>query len=293
MNAQAYSYSLLQYRHSQALGEVLNIGVLVYFHASHHLNFICPERIHRLKNAYSDVSEKAIKSYFDYFKEKVFATNNKTDLLASNQPFSLFIADLIPPDSSSLGFGELNKGICYTSEQEVLKNLEALYLGEFKKHNEHKDRVDDTYLISAYKKQLRQLKPDFYESKKIVPIPVIRPKEGLEIRFDFGWQNGTYNLIKAASFDVNTPERIQNKAYKFFGQFTDLQDYAIDQNIRFDLLVAKPSRKSLFKTFDNAIELLQKPKKVKVVYLDELSSYSQATIEALENVDREPENDPN
>jgi hypothetical protein len=47
------------------------------------------------------------------------------------------------------------------------------------------------------------------------------------------------------------------------------------------LLIAKPKKKELFKTFDNAIALLNKPKRVELIEQEGLSDYSIKTVNAL------------
>ena len=77
MNKGTFTYALLQYHHSQVLGEVLNIGLVVYFPDHNKLDFIYPNKLIRLKFAYPDVPEKTIKSYFKYFQSRVDELNKQ------------------------------------------------------------------------------------------------------------------------------------------------------------------------------------------------------------------------
>lgn len=45
MNAKTYYHALLQYRHSQTLGEVMNIGLIVYFPSHRHVAFLISGKV--------------------------------------------------------------------------------------------------------------------------------------------------------------------------------------------------------------------------------------------------------
>jgi hypothetical protein len=95
------------------------------------------------------------------------------------------------------------------------------------------------------------------------------------------WNEGQeLHLVKPVSFDLARQDTIDRKAYQYYGRFTDLEDFAESKNYQFDVILAKPKSKSLFNAYDNAVRLLEKPKKVHLVEFDELTSYSKATVES-------------
>ena len=113
-----------------------------------------------------------------------------------------------------------------------------------------------------------------------VTMTSIEPNSASKIKFDVAWQDeGNLHLVKPVSFDLVKPETITRKAYQYYGQFLDLQDHAEDKKLLFDLILAKPRSKALFKTYDNAIRLLEKPDRVKLIEQEELDSYSKETVE--------------
>ena len=288
MNNKIYKYCLLQYRHSQFLGEVLNIGVLVYYPSVQRLVFLKPEKLLRLKFAYPNIQEKTIKIYFKAFEDRIKNLNVQPELFSnfdSDDAFKKFIfKEFLPEDSSALQFGDIKKAIQFIDDLTTIENqLYHLYFSAFEHTLNNYNRVDETHLLNKYKSLIKSLDSRVYnkENKRLFIDYEISPKEGETFKFDIGWKNGSLNLVKPVSFDVQRNETIQNKAYKFYGQFLDLEDYATDKNIRFDLLIAKPKKKDLFKTFDNAISLLSKPKKVKLIEESDLESYSQKTVAAL------------
>jgi hypothetical protein len=288
MTNNIYKYCLLQYRHSQFLGEVLNVGVLVYYPSVPRLVFLKPEKLIRLKFTYPNVQEKTIKTYFKAFDERVESLNTKPELFSEIDSDGSFIElirkEFLPLDASSLQFADIKKSIQFTSKLEVIENqLYNLYFSVFEHNISNYNRIDESHLLSKYKNLIKELDREAYskENKKLHFDYEIKPKEGESFKFDIGWENGSLNLVKPVSFDVVRNETIQNKAYKFYGQFLDLQGFAGENNLRFDLLIAKPKKKELFKTFDNAIRLLSKPKHVKLVESDDLLSYTKKTINAI------------
>lgn len=289
MNKGTYTYALLQYRHSQILGEVLNVGLVVYFPDFDRLEFIAPEKLIRLKFAYPDVPEKTIKSYFKYFTSRTKELNLQANVFGNyNLETSLaqFLAEeFLAPDSSSLQFGNFKTAVLYTPNLEhIINQLYNLYFSVFNLHDNPTKKVDENTLLKKYKSFLAELLPQdksLKDSRTFYDGYSISPNENSLVKFDIAWKgNKDMHLVKPISFDLVKPESIQRKAYQYFGQFEDLQDYAKNNDYLFDVILAKPKSKSLFKAYDNAIRLLEKPNRVKLIEQQDLQGYSEKTIEA-------------
>lgn len=295
MTKGTYSYALLQYHHSQILGEVLNIGILLYFPDFKRLDFIFPEKLIRLRFAYPNVPEKTIKAYFKNFTNRVNELNiNKEVFSDYNLDTSLekFVdAEFLPSDSSSLQFGNFRKGVLYSENLELIKNqLYNLYFSVFQHHENISRRIDESHLLTNYKKLLREITDsniaELRQSERFKTDYSIEPNIGTKIRFDVAWRGDRYlHLVKPISFDLLKQESIINKAYRYYGQFTDLEQYAENESLNFDVLLAKPKKKDLFKVYDNALRLLEKPKRVSIIEQNDIEKYSRDTIEQIINTD--------
>ena len=288
MSQPIYTFSLLQYHHSQVLGEVLNIGALVYFPNVKRLECLFPKKLSRLKFTYPSVPERTIKSYFRAFEEKVTNLNLRPELftdLELDNSFKKFLAqEFLPEDSSSLQFGEIKKGIQFSNDYQVICNqLYNLYFSVFEHNINNYNRIDETTLLNIYKNLIKDLGKEIYNkgNKRLHFDYEIEPREGDVFKFDIAWQNGSLNLVKPISFDVFRAETIQSKSYKYYGQFIELQDFADKHKLRFDLLIARPKKRELFKSFENALELLSRPKHVKIVEQDDFEEYSKQTINGI------------
>ncbi|GGH00205.1 hypothetical protein GCM10007415_40170 [Parapedobacter pyrenivorans] len=136
MNAKTYNHALLQYRHSQALGEVMNIGLIAYFPTHRQLAFLYPENLNRLRFAYNIIPEKTIRGYFSVFSKRVEEFNANPGLFPKgkiDESFQRFVEnEFLPADSSALQFGQYCTSVLYTDDIEHIKaQLYNQYLSVF------------------------------------------------------------------------------------------------------------------------------------------------------------------
>lgn len=289
MNKGIFIYALLQYRHSQVLGEVLNIGLVVYFPDFNKLEFIYPEKLIRLRFAYPDVPEKTIKSYFKYFDARIKALNLQSEVFVNydleNSLQRFLDQEFLAPDSSALQFGNFKTAVLYTDNLEhIINQLYNLYFSVFQHYDNPVKKIDETSLLKKYKHFLEALLPadkTLKDSQTLYIDYAIQPYENSSVKFDIAWKgHKDFHLVKPISFDLVKPESIQRKAYQYFGQFEDLQGYAKQNDYLFDVILAKPKGKGLAKAYDNAIRLLEKPMRVNLIEQDDLKGYSQQTFDA-------------
>lgn len=136
MNTNIYHHALLQYRHSQTLGEAMNIGIVAYFPSPKQLTFLHPENLNRLQCAYHIIPEKTILRYFRAFSERVKEFNANPGLFPDNNinaSFREFVErEFLPADSSALQFGQYRTSVLYTNDIEHIKSqLFNQYLSAF------------------------------------------------------------------------------------------------------------------------------------------------------------------
>jgi hypothetical protein len=288
MNTGTFTYGLLQYHHSQLLGEVLNIGLIVYFPQQHRLEFIYPEKLLRLRYAYPNIPEKTIKSYFKYFQKRIEDFNaqpsffNKYDLEKSLQSF--LENEFLPSDSSALQFGNYRTSVLYTDNLSHIRNqLYNLYFSVFKIQDNTKNRVDESVLLKQYKKLLKKFGKVDFPSTNIPNFQLdyaIEQKDSAPIKFDVAWKESqNLHLVKAVSFDLLRADSIQRKAYQYVGQFYDLKEYAATNDLLFDLILAKPKNHTLFKAYDQALSALEKTGNINLIDQAGLASYSEKTVQ--------------
>jgi hypothetical protein len=282
-----YIYSVLQYKHSEFTGEALNVGVLLFWPKTKSIYFNYSKNLSRIKNLYSNFSEKIILEYLKIIENKC-QKHNKSELLFYGNDlyfeFDNYINDnIFIKNSNSLQFSKPTKSINYFNDPEiVLNNLLENHFIKLDQKKEIKIHIE-TKLIKKYSENLIELGIENIENieNKFQKNKTITNETGNEFKFDFAWQNGSLNLVKPLNFDLNEQKYIAEKAYKNFGLFTDLENEAIENNYRYDLLLSKPQKKEFFKEYDHAIKLLEKLTTVKLVPEDDLSNYSEYTYRQL------------
>ncbi len=287
MNANNYQYGLLQYHHSQLLGEVMNIGLIVYFPTHRHLAFLYPERLIRLRFAYPVIPEKTIKGYFRYFNRRIAELNSSPEFFSEQhigRSLQTFVeSEFLPADSSALQFGHYRSSVLYTDNIDHIKNqLYNLYFSVFQ-YQEGKKQIDESHLLSKYRKYLKLYSgKDFAinNDSRFQQDYTVEPRPATSVKFDVAWRSkDALHLVKPVSFDLSRQDVITRKAYQYYGQFLDLETVAFEKNYTFDVLLAKPRKQNLYKAYDSAIRLLQKPKRVNLVEQTFLENYSKSSIE--------------
>ncbi|MGG5905555.1 DUF3037 domain-containing protein, partial [Sphingobacterium daejeonense] len=107
MNHLKININILRYNHSQVLGELLNVGVLIYYIDENSLVFISTSNHDKLKNLYPDFNSKMLESQFSFLEKKVKMVNTKDlyDDRAKINVLNFIEKNLLPKDSSQLQFG--------------------------------------------------------------------------------------------------------------------------------------------------------------------------------------------
>lgn len=288
-----YTYSVLQYRHSQILGEVLNVGLLVYLPEYKQLEFIYPKKLSRITTVYPQVQEKSIRHYLRSFAAKVDNLNKVQSVFANDQldiSFVQFISEnLLPPDSSALQFDEPKRGLLKSDFlkknddiKSITRKLYELYFSVYDSDLIESTKTDEIQLLTTYRNFIKDKEKELgIQFNKIIYDYEVKTKYGEIFKFDIAWKNGSTNLVKPVSFDLTRPNDVQNKALRYYGQFVHLDKQAELNNLRFDVLLAKPKNKDLFSQYDSAIKLLEEPKRVRLVFEEEIYKYSEKTILAV------------
>jgi hypothetical protein len=284
MNKNLYTYCLLKYRHSPFLEESLNIGVLIYFYDSRRFIFKYSKTLNRIKSIYENVPEKTIKEYtkqidkilkrYQDSEENLFPLNdlNLKDFLSYT---------ILPKDDSIIQFSHFRTDHIRGFSEEFIESIliNKLFIEDIK----HQYQPQEPKIISRLYRTLKQVGFDEYKrnNNRFREDYILTNESGTEFKFDIAWQNGTLNLIKPISFDLKESRSIADKAHKNFGQFYDLQNEAIENKLRYDLIVGEPKNSDFFKEFDHAILLLQNLPNVKIIHDSELEDYSKKIVSAI------------
>lgn len=288
MNEKKYIYSILKYQHSALLGESLNIGVLIYFPTEDKIVFKYSKNLTRVKAIYELLSEKTIKHYLAQIEHSVHTVATSEWSFFEDEKYHFFDdfieKNLLPRDGSVLQFGKSKKAFLHTSSaEETVTYLTNRFIFETHKDPGSSTIIKEPQLTKKFYgflshlnfEKINAIEDKFYKNYKVVN------ETGNEFNFDYAWQNGSLNLVKPLSFDLKEAKGIADKAYKNYGLFTDLKSEAEINKLRYDLLVARPSDRNLFREFDHAINLLSNLQKVDIIFEEEIENYSNKAFKAL------------
>jgi len=281
MNKLNYKYCILKYKHSAKIDEQINIGVIIYFPINNKLIFKYSNNLNRIKSIYSLNSEKIIHHYLSEIdkKCKIFSRNIISDIF----DFDLreFIkSNIFAENESSLQFTKTFSSFSRNNIEEKVSDNLSIELLSIK--TKGKKLISRNTITNKFYNNLSVLSLDKFEKKHLFYKDYkVENEDGLKYNFDYAWQNGSLNLVKSLDLDVKTPSSLMNKAYNFFGLFTDLSDEAERLNLRYDLFAEKPSKKELFKNFDHSIKLLDNLDSVNIILDEDIDKYSDKAIKVL------------
>lgn len=283
-----FKYFILQYKHSPILNEALNIGILYFFDDIKTFKFSFPSNLERFKQLYPDFSISLLKAYLHSVAVKVDEVNN--ELAKTSVDHILFkeesqkLEDLVHKkillqDSTALQFLEPKVGRIFSDFNKEIDQYTSSLVPYYDFKKEVINRQDEQYISRTFK---RLVKPNKKVFKKIQEQKEIRLRDDFILKVDFIWKNGTTNLVKPLSFDLSDSQTIQNKALNPFATLTYNKDYLIENNYRFDYIVAKPQQEKLFKYFDKAIKFIEESKAPhKIIEFEKLGLYADKAISYL------------
>jgi len=260
-----FEYSILKYHHSLALGEQINLGLLVSSDKEGIIEFLYPKHLKRLSALYSDIKVSFIRHYLSDFEKRARElTNNRSFHVFKDFNLEHIIKEyFLTPDSNALRFSEVKK--VREIDYKRLKNYYFnTFLGEYEEKRTEK-RKDEKYVIKRVKDYIHTYNPEV-EKKLQRNIEVTNNEWGVREKFELGWKNGTLNLLTPLGFDLNDQDSIVKKATDWFGTLSFLNDVAKRENYSFDILSTRPTKKEFFSSYDYALKILDQLETPKNIY---------------------------
>jgi len=287
-----FTYSILQYKHSFLLREAVNVGIIFYFPNEDKFQFVAGNH-HRVKSIYPDFDyviynriirriKNRLKSYFDIFEQQTNKTKSFKEYLNTN---------ILAEDATALQFTEPLVSVdTFNDINHTVKTFSELLLPGIITENVIENKHNEQFLLKTYLGYI--LQKDNQAENKISKNKIIK-YGGLVLNFDYYWKlrqrkakNKTTNLVKPVSFDLKETSEIQRKSVEYFGYLELLKPYADRNDIRFDLLVAKPQDENLLSRYEEGIRRIRKAKSAKrIITEQELLGYSEETAQNLRQME--------
>ncbi len=261
----SFVYSILQYSHSPLKEERLNVGILFYFIERDVIVFRHPARgFHKWKNLYADFQEVQLINAIRALKEKIHIINSDRGLFREPLGSDSFLDRILVEDSTVLRFSGIKMSDSEVEDvNAICDNYYELYFSDYGAASK-KEKRDEVYIIRTFKQKLLSENHDaknYLQSDAIIEVPKTR------VKFDYVWYNGSANLIKPISFDLEDESSINHKAIFHYAQLNFIAEKVNQNNGKINFLVTKPSsqKPSLTRAYANAIDILNDTKTEKEI----------------------------
>lgn len=272
-----FTYSILQYKHSLALSEILNVGILFYFPNENKFEFRSGGG-QRAKAIYPDFNNSLFQHYLQTICSKINEKVNLFSEIPDQSNFSNYIHRFIlAQDAAGLIFREpVHVKNVFNSIQRVIDEYSKLLLPGINLEKPVVIKHNESFIIKQFNGYV--LGRDSSLSEKIKKNQIVKLKAS-KVKFEYVWEN---KFVKTLSFDLSDDLAIQNKSAIIHSQLIQLKDYANTNKVRFDFLIAKPQESGLENEYENALDLIDSVKTSKKLITEEKwNEYFENTFEHL------------
>lgn len=266
-----YTYSVVKYVHDSAVGESLNVGVVLYAATAPFIGSKFEMRFERLSNTFAKFDGEHYKRALTQISteiDKLSYRSNSILLIPMQQWQDVggIISEIISDEGMSFQTGPVLAGITddpVVALDEIFQRMVSSQY-EFQKSER---RTDDEVWVNIYHRPLVSHKV----SSKLRPWkPTV---EDFELKFDHAFKNEKWHVLEPVSLDYVRADSIQSRATKLLGLGTALQGRS-DLGTLY-LLLGKPKSADNLKNYIKAKNLLHKmPIKHELIEEDEAESFA-------------------
>ncbi len=267
MKTYEFSYCILRYRRDPDSGEFANIGVALWCPQTRFLGFQGCPRYGRLTHFFGDLDVDGYRRLIGYVERQFQVL--AADLVQTSlfEPDAANVLDLaarvVPIDDGSLVWGALRGGLTPDPSAE-LSRLFTRYVGSLNETTERASRSDKEIFRDVFKRAFDPV------AKHINPHEVVAPRT--HHVFPQAWKNGVWNVYETLSFDLQTPESIEEKAERWLGKGTLLMEAESPPRIHF--LLGKPRIPSNARAFEGARDVLLSVRQAVVIDEDHAEEFT-------------------
>ena len=251
MNTIPYTFRVIRYVHDSAVGEMLNVGVLLHAPAANYMGFKFEPLYSRLSSTFVNFDGENFRRYISRMEAALrrVAEGVQPSLGLYEPPRSMeAVTRLVFPDTGgSFQPGPLLAGITDDPAVELEIIFERMVASQYRR--ETKTRRDDEEVWSVYQRRLpqevkRQLKAKTFETREF------------EATFPHTFKNGKWHILEPVSMDYADAGTIQKKAVDWLGNGVALEGHP-DLGKMY-LLLGAPQNEAYRVRYNRAKDLLNK-----------------------------------
>lgn len=251
MMKEQYIFSVLRYTFDQVTQEFVNVGIAVYAPQSRTLEARVTQHYGRISDMFEVFDGVRLRHTLRFVQDSINEmASDLTNRLAFKEPGDLheLLNRVLPIDDSSLQFVKAGVGITDDLGETVVKLFER-YVERYSQLPPLKKR-DDEDVWRSFRASLdrRNL------TKHLVPKTIVA--KNFDYQFERSWKNGIWHIYEPLSFDFLDGGSIAEKANRWVGRATGLEDS--EEKFELHLLLGPPSDPRLQTAFQKAENLLHK-----------------------------------
>lgn len=261
INFHSYEFSILRYVHDTLTGEFVNVGVVIYCEKEKWISAQCRNTYARVSAVFPNLNSSHFRKMMKFLQGEFCKANNtlNTELQFSEvKSLQTLLYKVLPKDDSSLQWSPISAGLSTNLESE-LSTLFDRYVCHYDVKAARERRTEQD-IWKDFKKTLEAF--SLVENFKPKRIAV----KDDEIEFQHSWKNGIWHCIEPISFDLSDGDYFKDKAHRWLGQLSSIQDSADEFKVY--LLVSPPSEPELQPAFNKALSILKKIPVQSEIYLE-------------------------
>jgi hypothetical protein len=279
-----YSFSVLRYVHDPVTQEFVNIGVAVYSREAGYLRAICDTRYARITKMFAKIDGNRFRQLTRYLQEQIAVIGAS---LSAELPFEpgreieQLLQRVLPADDSSIQFSHAGVGLSHDLDN-TLRELFERYVSRYANTADSIRRDDEDVWRSTFREPLERR----HVTSHLGPKRIVAPN--YEYDFQRAWKNEVWHLYEPVSFDLMDGGSILEKANRWVGRATSLQDSA--ERFKIHLLLGEPEDSRLQATFVKAQNILNKmPEKPELIRESEAEAFAEDLEQEIRQHERSGE----
>jgi hypothetical protein len=246
-----YSFSVLRYVHDPVTQEFINIGVAVYSPGAGFLRAVCTTHYARITRMFTKIDGNRFRQLTRYIQEQVSAIGES---LPTELPFEpgrtieQLLARVLPPDDSSVQFSNAGVGLSHDLEKTIAELFDR-YVERYALTSDA-SRRDDEDIWRTFRESLERR----HVTAHLAPKRIVAAD--YEYEFQRAWKNQVWRVYEPVSFDMVDGGSILEKANRWLGRATSLNDSS--EPFKIHLLLGEPQDSRLQGVFIKAQNILRK-----------------------------------
>lgn len=262
INFQNYEFSVLRYVHDTLTGEFVNVGVVIYCEKEKWISAQCRNTYARVSAVFPNLNSSHFRKMMKFVQTEFYRTNqslNSELQFSEIKSLQTLLHKILPKDDSSMQWSPISSGLTLNLEAEL-----TLLFERYVSHYDVKvvrDRRTEQDIWKDFKKTLE----NFSLAEEFQPKRISVKDD--EIEFQHSWKNGIWHCIEPISFDLTDGDYFKDKAHRWLGQLSSIQDAADEFKVY--LLVSPPTEAELQPAFNKALSILRKIPVASEIYLEQ------------------------